>query len=83
MHGCSLQELEAEEERLWEEQVQAARSRAGAEAERYRRTREVTPWPCAWFRKSWPSVMGAESMVTFMQLFVGSEHGMKASCGCF
>ena len=36
-----FQELDAEEERLWEEQVQAARSRAGSEGERYRRHREV------------------------------------------
>ena len=37
----TLQEVEAEEERLWKEQVEAARARAGSERERYRRIREV------------------------------------------
>ena len=37
----SLQELEAEEDRLWQEQVQAAKARASSEKERYRRIREV------------------------------------------
>ena len=36
-----LQELEAEEERLWKEQVEAAESHAGAAGEKYRRDREV------------------------------------------
>ena len=35
------QELEAEEERLWKEQVEAAQSRAGPAGEKYRRDREV------------------------------------------
>lgn len=67
MHDCSLQELEAEEERLWEEQVQAARSRAGAEAEKYRRTREVNTLAGALFRGGRPAVMVAESMGTSVQ----------------
>ena len=36
-----MQEVEAEEDRLWKEQVEAARARAGSEKERYRRIREV------------------------------------------
>lgn len=39
------QELEAEEERLWQEQMQEARGRAEQERERYRRDRLVSYIP--------------------------------------
>ncbi len=39
--ALALQELESEEEKLWKEQVEAAKARAGSEKERYRRIREV------------------------------------------
>ena len=39
----AAEELEAEEEKLWKEQVEAARARAGSEKVRYRRMREVHP----------------------------------------
>ena len=47
--SITRQELEAEEERLWKEQIEAAKSRAGAAGENYRRDREVQyslPWDC-------------------------------------
>ena len=39
------QEIEAEEERLWKEQVEAAKKGAGAAGEKYRRDREVHQSP--------------------------------------
>ena len=43
--SIALQELEAEEERLWKEQVEAAKKSAGAAGEKYRRDREVHQSP--------------------------------------
>ena len=36
-----LQEVEAEEDRLWRELIQAAKGRVSSEKERYRKVREV------------------------------------------
>jgi hypothetical protein len=41
-----MQELEAEEERLWEEQISAAKANAQAERERYRLMRQVCSLCC-------------------------------------
>ena len=40
-NSIAPQETEGEEERLWKEQVEAARSHAGAAGEKYRCDREV------------------------------------------